>query len=110
MSRYPEAETHPRTYQESHQTPRRQERGSIDDALRQCTGGTALLPVTQEVSSWEAFFTHALLNRSLHPTSCNILSELHCVGHSLRIGLRAAQECGSWCSRVGKRCFVCTHY
>jgi hypothetical protein len=93
MSRYSEVETHLKAYQESRQTPRWQERGSVDDALRQCTGGTASLPATQEPSCWEAFFTHALLHRSLHPTSCNILSRLHSVGHSLQIGLRATQEC-----------------
>jgi hypothetical protein len=60
MSRYSEVETHPTTHQESCQTPRWQERGSVDDALRPCTGGTASLPATQEPPCGKAFFTQVL--------------------------------------------------
>ncbi len=94
MSRYSEVETHPKTHQESRHSPRWQERVSVDDALRQCTSGTASLLATKELPCREVPFTpelHNGLHRSLHPGSRSILSTLNSVGHPQQIGLHAAQ-------------------
>src|SRR5260370_33246809 len=94
MARPSEVEPQPKPHKKPRHSPRWQERVSVDDALRQCTSGTASLLATKELPCREVPFTpelHNGLHRSLHPGSRSILSTLNSVGHPQQIGLHAAQ-------------------